>query len=103
MDAPANPVPLDRALVLAATVGALAPLKCWLETRCGCGACTQIPVPLLAKEGQAARTIADVLLRLRCRGCGRSPVTVELIECAGKQDALPGGRLPWRVELLPRS
>ena len=103
MDAPGNPPPLDRALVLAASVGALSRLRCWLETRCHCGACTQIPVPLLAKEGQGARTIADVLLRLRCRSGGRSPVTVELMECVGKQDALPGGRLPWRVELLPRT
>jgi hypothetical protein len=95
--------PLDRALALAASVKALSRLRCWLEARCGCGSCTLIPLRLLAEQGQAARTIADVLLRLRCRGCGQTPATVDLIECAGEQGVVAhGGRPAWRVALLAR-
>jgi hypothetical protein len=98
----ANPFLLDRTIILAATVGALARFTCWLETRCECRSCTQIPVPLLAKQGQASRTIADVLLRLKCKRCGKSPASVELVEWIGKQETFADGRLPWRVELLRR-
>jgi hypothetical protein len=99
-----NPAPFDRALVLAASVKALSRLRCWLETRCRCGSCALISLCFLAGQGQAARPIADVLLRLRCRRCGQAPVTADLIEYAGEQGVAGyGGRPPWRVPLLPRS
>lgn len=103
MDTPANPPPFDRTLALAASVKALARLGCWLEARCGCGSCTLVPLRLLAKQGQAGRTVADVLIRLRCRGCGQAPASVDLIEYAGEEGVVGyGGRPAWRIGLLAR-
>ena len=93
---------LDRALVLAAGVGALR--RHWLETRCGCGASTQIPLRMLAEQGQGARTIADVLIRLRCKSCGRAPIAVHLIEDLRDAGvAAYGGTPAWRVVLIERA
>ena len=87
----------DRALALAATVGTLR--GHWIETRC----CRAVSIPLLAmaREGHAHRTLADVVMRLRCTSCGKPPRSVELIENAAMIGAgMYGGRAPWRVRLV---
>jgi hypothetical protein len=101
MSHPANPPPLDRALALAASVGALTDHL--LEVRCRCGGTTLYPLRLLADQGQRARTLADVVLRLRCKRCEQAPARVDLIEYAGEEGVVGyGGRPAWRVMLVER-
>ncbi|HKM65134.1 MAG TPA: hypothetical protein VJY39_21860 [Acidisphaera sp.] len=89
--------PPDRTLARAATVGTLR--AHWLETRC----CRSVSLPLqvIARQGHAHRTLADVVVRLRCSSCGEPPASIELIEHAAMVGAaMYGGRPPWRVQLV---
>ena len=94
MPLPAAP---DRALALAATVATLR--GHWIETSC----CRHVSIPLvvLARQGQAHRTLADVVIRLRCTSCNQPPQSIDLIENAAMIGAaMYGGRAPWRVRLI---
>jgi len=89
--------PPDRALALAATVGTLR--DHWIETRC----CRMVAIPLrlVASSGHGSRTLADVVVRLRCTACGKPPVSVELVEDEARYGAAAyGGRPLWRVRLI---
>jgi hypothetical protein len=103
VEPPESPAPLDRSMALAASVRTLS--DWWLETRCGCQACSMIPLRMMVASGFGARSLADVLLKLRCRSCGRRPVGVDLLEHGNSAPAILayGGRPPWRVALLERS
>ena len=65
-----------------------------------------IPLRLVAGFGHASRTLADVVVRLRCTACGKPPVSVELVddEARYRAEAMAvggyGGRPPWRVWLI---
>jgi hypothetical protein len=57
--------PGDRAVVLACSVRSLR--QYWLEVRCTCKT-TRIPLRMLAaNRDMAGRTLADVLIQLRCQ------------------------------------
>jgi hypothetical protein len=72
--------PFDRAIALASTLHTLRAR--WLHTRCGCGAVEAHPVRLAVRERPeaAGSTLADAVVRLRCRACGSRPATVHLCE-----------------------
>jgi hypothetical protein len=70
---------------------------CQLELQC-CKGTTIVPVRMLANS-HADRTFAEVLSRLRCQKCGKSPAPVYL--CAGHRESSGGAPADWAVELTP--
>ncbi len=52
----------------------------WLDTRCGCGRSTQIPIRMLLREWRRETDIGQIARRLRCRGCGARPASTELVD-----------------------
>ena len=86
--------PGDRAVILACSVRSLR--RYWLEVRCGCGRSGGIPLRLMA----ANRTIADVLVQLRCERCHQRPTSVAVAENpAGRAHGVIGPP-GWRVVLI---
>lgn len=79
---PSATPPFDRAIALACTMATLRGR--WLHVRCGRAHLSSLPVRLLLAESRAAagQPLADLLVRLRCDGCGARPVTVHLTEAA---------------------
>ena len=93
--------PYDRPIALACTMHTLRGR--WLNVRCGCGHTTPHPVRLMLVEqpGSAGRTLADVLVNLRCQGCqGRSRLTIHLCEDAHGVGARPRAVAPGWALLL---
>jgi hypothetical protein len=93
-----SPLP---ALILAARLQQL--VGTWLEVRC-CAGTRYLPLRMLAAEHGAARTVDDVMRRLRCERCCGLPELVALVEdpasaAPGRAGAPPG----WRVVLGGRS
>ena len=75
------PPPFDRTVALACTLGTLRTR--WLHVRCGCDHATPHPIRLMLTEqpALARQTLADTLVRLKCRGCHqRGRLTVHLCE-----------------------
>jgi hypothetical protein len=75
----------------------------WLNVRCSCGHCTPHPVRLMLIEQPecAVQSLADVLVRLRCRGCqGRGRLTVHLCENGHGVGSLPKSIRPGWALLL---
>ena len=74
--------PFDRAIALACTMATLRGR--WLHVRCGCAHLSSLPIRLLLASGRAAagQSLADLLVRLRCDGCGARPVSMHLTEAA---------------------
>lgn len=70
----------------------------WLEAICGCGRCTQIPIRILLKEWRRETELGQIVRRLRCRDCGKPPISTELVEDiqAGAKGTgtAPGRRIP---------
>jgi hypothetical protein len=91
------PAPYDRSLALACQVRTLRAF--WLEVRC-CRGVSLLPLQLMAGKGEAGRTLADVVVRLRCQACGKAPAAVALIETANAPPAAYGGSQGWRVMLI---
>lgn len=62
------------------SVGVRCFLDPWMLTiRCGCGRERAAPLPAMAKVGLGeleARTLGDLVRRLRCQGCGQQPGSV---------------------------
>ena len=86
--------PGDRAAILACSVRSLR--QYWLDARCGCHRETLIPLLMVAaNRGLADRSLADVLIQLRCRQCGERPASAALLEdgAAGAHGVVgpPGG------------
>ncbi len=54
----------------------------WLYVRCACLASSCRPVRMILRDDPAAgrRTLADVLVRLRCDTCKSRPASVHLTE-----------------------
>ena len=74
--------PFNRTIALACTMATLRGR--WLHARCRCEHLSSLPIRLLLASGYAAagQPLADLLVRLRCDGCGARPVTVHLTEAA---------------------
>ncbi len=93
--------PYDRTIALACTMHTLRGR--WLHVRCRCGHSTPHPVRLMLIEqpNWAGRTLADVLVNLRCRGCrGRRRLTIHLCEDAHGVGSLPKSIQPGWALLL---
>ena len=85
--------PYDRAIALACTMHTLRGR--WIYVTCRCGARQSRPVRMMLTEQPttAARTLADVVVHLRCHSCSGRPVSVHLAETA-----LGPGPVSGRVE-----
>lgn len=93
--------PFDRVVALACTMRTLRGR--WLNVRCRCGHTTPNPVRLMLQEQPecGGQTLADVLVRLRCRGCqGRNRLTIHLCEDAHGVGSLPRSIQPGWALLL---
>jgi len=89
--------PGDRAVLLACSIRTLRGF--WIEATC----CRTVFLPLrvmASNRGLADRTLADVLVQLRCQHCHQRPGSAALMGDAAGRAA---GRLSppgWRVALL---
>ncbi len=94
---PSATPPFDRAIALACTMHTLRGR--WLYVRCACLASSSRPVRLILRDDPAAgrRTLADVVVRLRCDACNARPVSVHLTETPlppdMRDDVVPGWHL----------
>ena len=77
---PSPTPPFDRAVALACTLQTLRGR--WLYMRCACLASSSHPVRLMLQKEPAAarRTLADVVVHLRCNTCKARPTSVHLTE-----------------------
>ena len=92
--------PFDRAVALACTMATLRGRH--LHVRCGCGASQGIPVRFMLQEQPSAstQTLADVVVRVRCKACRGRPRAVYLAEDARGPGPLSGSVEPgWSVLL----
>ncbi len=87
--------PFDRSLALACHVRTFSTR--WLELRC-CDGVTLLPLRQLGTDER--RTLADVVLRLRCRACGGGPASVALVESPLKPPDGYGAPKRWRLSLV---
>lgn len=72
---------LDRAMVLAARPASLRGY--WIKIGCSCGFRAALPMQMIAEDPlRAPMTIADILLRLRCKACHERPETAALVDDA---------------------
>lgn len=91
--------PFDRIIALACTVRILRGR--FLYVRCACLASTIWPVRLLLERHSAVsgRTLADMIVVLRCARCGARPQSVHLTEAPYppdvRDDVVPG----WNILL----
>ena len=72
------PVPSRRDMLLSLGVRCL-PHPWVLTIRCRCGREREAPLAAVARVGlgeHEARTLGDVVRRLRCQECGRRPISV---------------------------
>ena len=72
-------------------------LECDLELHF-CKGVTLHSVRMIAKNS-GNRTFAEVLARLRCTGCGKTPAPVYL--CACHREASGGAPPDWAIDLVP--
>lgn len=73
----------------------------WVEARCACGRCTQIPVKILLREWRRETGFTQIARRLRCRACGKRPAAVDLIEDIQAGAKGTGTAPSRRIDLLP--
>jgi hypothetical protein len=92
--------PFDRAIALVCSMRTLRGR--WINVRCRCGHCIPHPVRLMLRETPecADRTLADVLVGMRCRGCGGRRLTLHLCEDGHGVGALPKAIAPGWALLL---
>ena len=90
--------PGDRAILLACSVRTLRGF--WIEARC----CRTVFLPLrlmAGNRGLADRTLADVLVLLRCQHCRQRPANAALVgDAAGQASGRAGSAPGWRVLLV---
>jgi hypothetical protein len=90
--------PADRAILLACTLGSLQDYG--LRVRCQQEHEAELPFRMLTLQGRGGCTVAEFLIRLRCRKCGARPKDVALHR-TGEPLAIDWhGRRPWLVPLL---
>jgi hypothetical protein len=91
---PSATPPFDRAIALACTMRTLRGRR--LYVRCACLASNSRPVRLILRNDPAAsrRTLADVVVHLRCHACDARQASVHLTETPlppdVKGDVVPG-------------
>lgn len=73
----------------------------WVEARCACGRCTQIPVKILLREWRRETEFTQIARRLRCRACGKRPAAVDLVEDIQAGAKGTGTAPSRRIDLLP--
>jgi hypothetical protein len=90
--------PGDRAVLLACSVRTLRGF--WIEATC-CRT-TFLPLRLMvSNRGLADRTLADVLVLLRCQKCHQPPPSAALVgDAAGQASGRSGSPAGWRVVLI---
>lgn len=66
---------IDRATLLALTLGRATEIELSLMVTCACGARTGLPCKLLARS-YPKLTVGAVVPRLLCRRCGARPISV---------------------------
>jgi hypothetical protein len=90
--------PADRAVLLACSVRTLR--GSWIEATC-CRT-TFLPLRLMAGNQRLAdRTLADVLVLLRCQKCHQPPASAALVgDAAGQASGRSGSPAGWRVALI---
>jgi hypothetical protein len=90
--------PGDRAVLLACSVRTLRGF--WMEATC----CRTVFLPLrlmASNRSLADRTLADVLVQLRCRECHQRPASAALVgDAAGQASGRSGSPPGWRVVLI---
>jgi hypothetical protein len=94
------PPPFDRTIALACTMATLRAR--WLFVACGCGTVQALPVRQMIQEDASAggRTLADVVVHVRCHACRRRPATIHLCADAHGPGPIRGGPEPgWSVLL----
>ena len=71
----------------------------WLEVNC-CKGTTLLPFRLMAQQRGREVRLRDILTRLHCKSCGRSPTTAYLNETPNRtnQHGAPPG---FSVQLIP--
>lgn len=95
---PRPPPPLDRAVALACSAATFRDR--WIAVTCCEGRC-QIPMKMLgAEDARSRRTLADVVIRLRCTRCGQRPKAVHLVEDPAKGEGPQGPGPGWQVLLI---
>jgi hypothetical protein len=96
---PAPPPPFDRSIALACSVSSLTDHI--LEAYCGHDGCRRpsnpVSIRLLARQRM---TLADAIVRLRCKGCRQPPKRVVLMETYAQNLGAYGGTPPWRITLV---
>jgi hypothetical protein len=90
--------PGDRTVLLACSVRTLRGF--WIEATC----CRTVFLPLrlmASNRGLADRTLADVLVLLRCQYCQQRPARAALVgDAAGQAPGRSGSPPGWRVVLV---
>lgn len=92
--------PFDRAIALACTLPALRAR--WIYARCTCGASHGLPVSLAMGENPGGErwTLADLVVRVRCRACRGKALTIHLTEDHRAPGPQVGGPNPgWELLL----
>jgi hypothetical protein len=98
-----SPPPFDRAIALACTMATLRAR--YLSVRCSCGAVQTLPVRLMIQADLSAgtRSLADVVVHIRCYACRQRPAAIHLCADAHGPGPLRGGPEPgWSVLLVER-
>jgi hypothetical protein len=72
----------------------------WLAVHCRCGHIANDPIRLMlqADSGAGARTLAETVVRTRCKGCGERPAQVYLT-ADGCGVNVTGGSQGWAILL----
>jgi hypothetical protein len=72
----------------------------WLYWRCGCSRIGNYPVRqmLMEDSGAGARTLAETVVRARCRVCGARPSEIFLV-ADGRGPVVSGGPAGWSILL----
>lgn len=91
--------PFDRAVALACTMHTMRAR--FIYVRCGCLASTLWPVRLMLERNGSVRTrtLADVLVLLRCTICSARPLSVHLTENGYPPDVRGDLEPGWNVLL----
>jgi hypothetical protein len=97
----ASQPPYDRAIVLPCRMSIFRDR--WFSVTCACGHTAHYPVRqmLIDDSGAGARTLAETVVRARCRDCGGRPTTIHLTEDGRGPGPIIGGPVEpgWSILL----
>jgi hypothetical protein len=92
--------PFDRAIALACTMATLRARWLYVECRCGAIQGRSVRLMLQADSSAAGRTLADVVVHIRCYVCHQRTVTIHLCADAHGPGPIRGGpSAGWSVLL----